>query len=822
MPCAKTLIEKEDFIISTITRDEYGERKSWSVAHILQQGVADPDSTWTHGIQQLAHARLDENYKDEINRKQRWPFSCDAETPILDSKNIKTSLQFYGEFKGYTGTAGSEPELQEINKDNYTIFQLPPYTRSLLQLLNPIFSKENNRWCFGPRNYYDAIARSINRNRTHIKEDSERGQKQPVLIFVKNIADAEEMFSQLKISIGDFNQINMHHPDKTVSFSSDGKETDLRETKGGEKAAKQYVIKQGGKGNVITITTGDQMGIGTDIKSKNLFVITADFFRQRKEAQYQKRTARGGEHGKAITTLDAEKFAKAHGVTFKWYDNKQQKLRAIQKQLDREAKVERKYRNQIATIEHQCSQKFDRLIQQEQDQASRELIKTSKIDFIDNIKRKWEELLAGTDPDALRPNPYIFYKGEGDQKTLDINPRPLNTIVSQFKTYAQTEFNKQIAALSEDGEIKAEPGGQHIDKNELQPPHKGQSEQEVGQAVDKRSTCGHISAMFLNETIRDQDYWRRLQLFEYLKKEQELDPPRGISPGQLKQFNQSLIKLNDDRRTPEYTLIQALNDTCGNSISKRTKMAEWLNKKLASLAASIDEKVQNEDGTPDIHLTNSDIDIGNIKKDIVNFIIAKSASQCLLLQQLGDRLKNINTLSEVSHAVQHYATEAENDYGKKHKIVLQFNALKKMIKNHGQLAPAPIDIKQDPSEQGQTIQQRLCNFLKREKERIQRHALRNCLNTRAQEKVSKITAYEKALKGNQHGSEKIQINEEKILNQEVMIDSELVTLEKIFYKGTKFYGSLFRPTSLKRAEKDFVQQISQEDKKITVTANQKK
>ena len=86
-------------------------------------------------------------------------------------------------------------------------------------------------------------------------------------------------------------------------------------------------------------------------------------------------------------------------------------------------------------------------------------------------------------------------------------------------------------------------------------------------------------------------------------------------------------------------------------------------------------------------------------------------------------------------------------------------------------------------------------------------AQRNFLNVGAKRKSDNIQAYINAIEVTKDGE---QSEEKNLLDRRVEIGSDgnrqTVTLREILSKGTKlFYGSLFAPTSLRRAEKTFGQ-----------------
>lgn len=292
---AKHLEGNVNFIIKKVKGEKY------SRAVILEKGLPNAKSTWSDGVHQLLHSRLNADLKQ--NKKFRY----EPERKAVSIQTSQAFVQFYakrGRVLGNTGTIGSVIDIKALNKmpiwngQGVELIQFPPHAPTKRKHLPTIYAKNES----------EQVKKVINAIKKH--------DNQPVLIICGSIEELELLESLLR-----------------GKLSRDIQCLDARNA-----VNEDEINKNASEKNSVILSTLSSRGTDIPINGgKKLLVLNTSIMSKRAERQAYGRTARKGQEGVAGSAINLTSAGFAN-ISKR---QAQQKIPEIQLQIDKQIKQSR-------------------------------------------------------------------------------------------------------------------------------------------------------------------------------------------------------------------------------------------------------------------------------------------------------------------------------------------------------------------------------------------------------------------------------------------------------------------------------------------------
>lgn len=124
---AKKIFIQQNF---AVTKDK---ANGWCAASPMNGNIPQPNNSFSYGVQQFLHTRLNDELK--INKKDKlYRYPIDPESVIVASETSKTFISHYlkhGRIIGFSGTLGSKNELRELKQNLAAdILSVPPRNKN--------------------------------------------------------------------------------------------------------------------------------------------------------------------------------------------------------------------------------------------------------------------------------------------------------------------------------------------------------------------------------------------------------------------------------------------------------------------------------------------------------------------------------------------------------------------------------------------------------------------------------------------------------------------------------------------------------------------
>lgn len=374
----------KDFSIEIEKRTVNGSDVYFSKATIMEGGFPNYSARWQNGVQQLLHARLNENLA--VNEPE---FICEPQRKVQASATSKNFFDYYikdttpgSRILGQTATPGSEDiEIPELSEDyQLQIHKMPPHQKSNRKTLKPIYGK----------NLDDQIRKLANVFR---KEESHGNHgPAPILICCADIPAAEAVAQKLRAQ-------NLPHYQVNVLT---GKMTQEQRKALTDNAGQPITLDGVIKGRVTISTIS---GIGTNIKTQHpegLLTCGTHVTTYRKEKQQDGRSGRRGQKGRVIHTYNDEAILRDFGVTLsdKPPEEIQEIMKNIQDGLDLNNQRNRRKINRAGDIaclvQDQLNQCYQFLLN-----SGNPNLEKLKEDFtkirqyiVEDLSKTWDEMLS--------------------------------------------------------------------------------------------------------------------------------------------------------------------------------------------------------------------------------------------------------------------------------------------------------------------------------------------------------------------------------------------------------------------------------------------
>jgi hypothetical protein len=397
---AQRLIEGEDFDVP----------ESKTEAHVaVPYNLKAPQvgSTFSKGIQQFLHARLQKQYASK-----GWTFAIEPEMLFIDSVSTKDLMDDYkqiGRVVGLSGTLGTVDELVE-QRDKFNIdvaCRIPPHLENQRQ-------EQHTKITGNRTEHLEKIADAIRM--------AEEGQ--PIVLIAQDANEVKYFETKLK-----------EYFEKTHTIGAfTGKEA--------KEDRQKWVSEQAGKNNTITIATS-LLGRGTDFDTahlKGFLAIQSYLDSPRITRQIIGRVARNGKPGQYVAIYeDRGSFFSKSWFYKSAHDRKTliSEISALQKQRNAVMAVERHYIQTVSGIQQVVMKQFEewqaflRLLYplEELSQLNNNLL-TEREDLINSLGEKWQECLEKSDLDKKYDNPYERRDVHGKLQTSDLD-KALNNFESE-------------------------------------------------------------------------------------------------------------------------------------------------------------------------------------------------------------------------------------------------------------------------------------------------------------------------------------------------------------------------------------------------------
>jgi hypothetical protein len=294
---ASQLIEGEDFVVrdSTIVRE--GQSISVQVAKVKVLHRESADSSFSNGVHQFLHARL--NLQIAANTRSGKKFPIEPEKTYLASKSAKNFMDYYlrkGNVLGLTGTAGSNQEIKEMRKNyGFKFYKIPPHKPLTRKDHAPILAtRQRTGWLWLSRETAEqAHFRTI---LAKVREFRRRGQ--PIVVFCDGVQSSTALHEFLLKNLG---------ADKLQLYN--GEQLGVRE---------KDITHNAGLSQMITVTT-PMLGRGTDFKPhddngnvipEGLAVLDTAISPDRDSGQKIGRSGRNNARGDTQLIVSEAEFAK--------------------------------------------------------------------------------------------------------------------------------------------------------------------------------------------------------------------------------------------------------------------------------------------------------------------------------------------------------------------------------------------------------------------------------------------------------------------------------------------------------------------------------
>nr|WP_269472874.1 helicase-related protein [Aquicella siphonis] len=394
---AKQLKEGTDFTVQKIKRKAGEEEIELDAAIPLIDNIPQPGSSYSNGVHQFLHARLQAG-------KKTARFPIDAEMLFVASESAKNFVDYYnrkdGRIVGISGTVGTLVELKEQNaKFGLEVISIPPHNTNQRQY-EPLQVKKTSEA------HVQAIRDAVN------DAVDEKGDRPPILMICENASEARQLLEKLKLQL-------------------EGQNIEFQLVVGDEtEAQREEMTKKAGGKNVITISTS-LMGRGTNIKppkDTGLHVIQTYLDTSRTTQQIIGRSARNGMIGKYSAIYDRNNIIHRYNEDLSKLspNEREARVKAIQKRMGEEAAVERYYVQEMDGIKNVLMKQFGKwnklLVSLGiDDPALAKSLLAKREELITEIEDRWNKILNDSDPNNEYANPYIRRGSDGrlDHSELD-------------------------------------------------------------------------------------------------------------------------------------------------------------------------------------------------------------------------------------------------------------------------------------------------------------------------------------------------------------------------------------------------------------------
>jgi hypothetical protein len=297
------LREKFDYIVTKELEERIinGISRSTRVAKILMKdGKVSPDTQYGNGMQQLLHAKLNNQYGSSS-------FVIDSESKTIISLNNRNMIDYYRSKKGFiwgsSGTVGYGDEIDiQYLKYGFEFSEIEPHQQKKVTIHKPIVLKNE-------KTQFKQFIRQI-------KQDYGKHNAPPALVFLKDIETAERFYEQLQAEVGEHSM---------QLYAGMGNE--------------EKIIQDAAKPSMVTVTTA-ALGRNTDVlydKKLGMTVYDGFFDAKRKSKQKSGRTGRQGSPGNIYTILNQQDFP---GLT----------IEQAATQLEKAAEKEREFNEELYNI----------------------------------------------------------------------------------------------------------------------------------------------------------------------------------------------------------------------------------------------------------------------------------------------------------------------------------------------------------------------------------------------------------------------------------------------------------------------------------------
>ena len=323
---ARDLKENEHFVIRTLSLEEsqgLGYEVPMSFARVMINHRENPGSTFSDGVHQFLHARLN---KEQDSSKTPLRFPIQPEKVYLLSRSAKGFCEYYlsapgatvkprGNIIGLTGTVGSVVERQEM-RETYGLkfYRIPPHDELRREDRIILARRRTRTTGLFSRKEIFIESQEIAHFRTILENINQAVQKrQPILIICKSIADSVVLHQKLLKAL------------PAVGGPTEASQATLQLYNGENRDASGQLVKEAdvlanaGLAPWITITT-PMLGRGTDIKLKDacahprtgngLHVVCTDIAHWREYGQNIGRAARNGAKGSSALIVSEAEFAR--------------------------------------------------------------------------------------------------------------------------------------------------------------------------------------------------------------------------------------------------------------------------------------------------------------------------------------------------------------------------------------------------------------------------------------------------------------------------------------------------------------------------------
>lgn len=346
---ASRLIEKEDFTVQPGQYVIRGQALSVQIAKVKINHRESPDSTFSDGVHQFLHTRL--NMEIDAGVRVGPKFPIEPEKTYLASRSAKNVIDYYrqrGGVLGLTGTVGSNTEIAEMReKYGFKFFRIPPHkpllrvdhppvvarVSSIAKLSNLVLDKSDNE--LKTIAHYNEILKQV-------KLCQKQGQ--PVLVICETVESSNALYAFLYEKLSAKNKANLQ--------LFNGEQRDKRE---------KDVVDRAGLAGVVTVTT-PMLGRGTDIKPRDLndnpiidglYVIDTFIDPDRDFGQKIGRSGRNGAKGATKLILSEAEFDK-HDMPIPSSANKlTAAIQSIRAKMNNESAEQRELREIFADIKDQ-------------------------------------------------------------------------------------------------------------------------------------------------------------------------------------------------------------------------------------------------------------------------------------------------------------------------------------------------------------------------------------------------------------------------------------------------------------------------------------
>ncbi|MDB2592345.1 hypothetical protein N9Y17_01375 [Gammaproteobacteria bacterium] len=263
---ATNLKEGTHFSPTSAAKDLYGSQTKFQFATVMIDNQLMPGSTYSDGIQQMLHTRLNLEARKEGKQPN---YIIEPESVVSQSQLVSNLKRHFKRIEGCTGTTGNPGQQDDKSVlDIRSVIKLPTNFPTKVEYLPMQFAQDSNDQVI-------KIAQQI----------KEKSANQPILVICEDDAAVEAMHQAVKAKLTNQN----------ITCYADTNAKGISEND---------VVPHCGDKNWVTFTS--RMGRGTDIKpevDQGLLVIRTHVADSRTRKQEMGRTARNGGQGQILEIL---------------------------------------------------------------------------------------------------------------------------------------------------------------------------------------------------------------------------------------------------------------------------------------------------------------------------------------------------------------------------------------------------------------------------------------------------------------------------------------------------------------------------------------